>query len=118
MSVTSARTLQTRRSIVTEELRGCLRSRTEVLANWLSSPGTTSLIAEKSPAWVCESELEGGGGGLLPARSFPRRARRLARVGGLLSLSDIPPESSIVTPDFRASGGVGQSPREGQSAAR
>src|SRR5882757_4930677 len=129
MSVTSARTLQILRSTVPRELTASLRwgswerrgesSRTvKASADWLSSTGAISSIAEKSPAWLSESGFGGGEKGLLPARSFPRRARRLARVGGLSSLSAISPESSIVTPDFGASGGGGQSPREGRSAPR
>src|SRR5580704_12014337 len=129
MSVTSAPTLQMRRSIATGELRADLRwnlseergdpSRTlETLVGRLSSTRATSLIAEKSPVWLIESGPGGGEEVLLPTRSFPRRARRLAKVGGLSSLSDISPESSIVTQDFRANGGGGQSPREGRSMAR
>src|SRR5712671_1053802 len=101
MSVTSARTLQIRPSVVTEELRFGLRwdfwegkgesSRAvEASAGWLSIIGAISLIVEKSPVWLSESGPGRGDEGLLRERSFPRRARRLAKVGGLSSVSDIP----------------------------
>src|SRR5258705_8047129 len=126
MSVTRTRTLQMRRSVVTGELRvgfdwGLLEGKgdpsraMEASAGSRSSAGAISLMSEKRPVWFSESGPGEGGEGLLPARSFPRRARRLARVGGLSSLSDIPPESSIVTRDFRASGAGGKSPRDDHS---
>src|SRR5271163_4543986 len=103
MSTTRARTLQMRRAIGTIEGSG----------GWRSGDERTSLIAEKSPFWLSESDSGEREEDLLPGRSFSRRARRLARVGGLSSLSGIPPESSIVTRHFRVSGGGGRSPREG-----
>src|SRR6266478_4907360 len=98
MSVTSARTLQIRRSMGTGEFKAGLcsdfwegagdPSRTVTASTGrLSSVGTISLISEKSPVWLRESGPGEGEDGLLAKRSFPRRARRLARVGGLSSLS-------------------------------
>src|SRR5271170_23296 len=111
MSVTSARTLQMRRSVEAAETSAILSGfwedflwTVEGFAAVRSRDEGASLTAEKSPAWPSESGPAGKERELLGGRCFARRARRLASVGGLSSLSGIPPESSIATHDFRASG--------------
>src|SRR5271168_2851223 len=90
----------------------------EALDGWLSRAQAVSVRAEKRSFCPRESASGGGEEGRFPGRTLPRRARRLVRVGGLSSLSSIPPESSIATRDFRASGGGGRRPREADSAQR
>jgi len=99
MSVTRARTVQMRRSEemavpagVARRLDGADEGGGE-LAGWLDEEAGASVVKKRS-GWV---ELLAGSGGdnRLLERGFALRARRLARVGGLSSLSDIPPESSI-----------------------
>jgi len=116
MSVTRERTVQMRRSVGMAEVRkadfSALLLTVERTGFGGAGGGVVSGKVAKRPVWRRDSEGGGGADGRLPERSFPLRARRLARVGGLSSLSDIPPESSIVRRDFGVSGGCGQRSRE------